>query len=596
MESAANGYAAADRRATPAEGPHQGRHVRDQAEAREAAAEEASIATDIDAAQPAAAPKPRCVNAARPRASCARSRWSSRATSARSAARATATARSATFNTTDRCDGTLTEVGRQGHVSRSKVKGKTQADRRARPAAPTWSRRKLFAVRKGNGRIREGHRRQLSGPGNSARAARPAARTPSLDVLRARAQLLGGDLELERRRQRRARRASISRLARPTAIGAHASSSPTSSAVAASRSSARRGSRARSARPRPRRSSRPVMISSFARPTPTTCGRREEPPTSGTRPRRVSGSPTYASSDSTRRSQASASSSAPPRQTPWIAQTVGLVISSARFQASRQARRKVRRRSGAPAARGRARRRPCRRRTPGRCRAARRSARRGRRRRRAGRRRSASTSSSLNALRFSGRLRMTWRTASRSSVMTRSDTADEAIGWADELGGRPARAPAPAASPRAADRCRGGGARRRRRADGVPARATGCRRRPRGDPARRAARCCSGSARRRPNEDGKPPAYQSVLLATGLPLLYAGLLIAARVLGGLRRSAAGRRVAVDVGGGRRARAVAGVRAQQRDLAAARRDPRRRRADLGLVVDLRLDSRRRRTAG
>src|SRR3954471_8736916 len=27
-----------------------------------------------------------------------------------------------------------------------------------------------------------------------------------------------------------------------------------------------------------------------------------------------------------------------------------------------------------------------------------------------------------------------------------------------------------------------------------------------------------------PNEDGRPPAYQSVLLATGLPLLYAGLL------------------------------------------------------------------------
>ena len=27
-----------------------------------------------------------------------------------------------------------------------------------------------------------------------------------------------------------------------------------------------------------------------------------------------------------------------------------------------------------------------------------------------------------------------------------------------------------------------------------------------------------------PNEDGEPPAYQSVLLATGLPLLYAGLL------------------------------------------------------------------------
>src|SRR5215203_4626321 len=28
-----------------------------------------------------------------------------------------------------------------------------------------------------------------------------------------------------------------------------------------------------------------------------------------------------------------------------------------------------------------------------------------------------------------------------------------------------------------------------------------------------------------PNEQGEPPAYQSVLLATGLPLLYAGLLV-----------------------------------------------------------------------
>ena len=85
------------------------------------------------------------------------------------------------------------------------------------------------------------------------------------------------------------------------------------------------------------------MISSFARPTPTTCGSREEPPTSGTSPKRVSGRPTNASSAITRRSQASASSSAPPRQTPWIAQTVGLGISSARFQASRQSRRNARR-------------------------------------------------------------------------------------------------------------------------------------------------------------------------------------------------------------------------------------------------------------
>src|SRR5689334_23487252 len=34
-----------------------------------------------------------------------------------------------------------------------------------------------------------------------------------------------------------------------------------------------------------------------------------------------------------------------------------------------------------------------------------------------------------------------------------------------------------------------------------------------------------------PNEDGMPPAYQSVLLATGLPILYAGTLSLARALG-----------------------------------------------------------------
>ena len=34
-----------------------------------------------------------------------------------------------------------------------------------------------------------------------------------------------------------------------------------------------------------------------------------------------------------------------------------------------------------------------------------------------------------------------------------------------------------------------------------------------------------------PNEDGKPPAYQSVLLATGLPFVYAGLLLLATALG-----------------------------------------------------------------
>ena len=77
----------------------------------------------------------------------------------------------------------------------------------------------------------------------------------------------------------------------------------------------------------------PVITSSFARPSPTICGSRDEPPTSGISPIRVSGMPTIASAASTRKSHASASSSAPPMHAPWIAQITGLGISSATFQA-----------------------------------------------------------------------------------------------------------------------------------------------------------------------------------------------------------------------------------------------------------------------
>ena len=57
------------------------------------------------------------------------------------------------------------------------------------------------------------------------------------EVLRLRAQLLRGDLLLERHRERGLAAASITRFASPTAIGAHASSSSTSCCVAASSSS-----------------------------------------------------------------------------------------------------------------------------------------------------------------------------------------------------------------------------------------------------------------------------------------------------------------------------------------------------------------------
>ena len=134
---------------------------------------------------------------------------------------------------------------------------------------------------------------------------------------------------------------------------------------------------------------------------------------------RVSGMPITASLAITRRSQASASSIAPPMQAPWITQIAGFVISSATFQASRIALAeraqvaRVRRRGR------RARRGPCRRRTSGPCRAGRRSARTSRRRRRAAPRRRRATSSPLKALRFSGRLSTTWRTGPCVSVMTR---------------------------------------------------------------------------------------------------------------------------------------------------------------------------------
>jgi hypothetical protein len=163
----------------------------------------------------------------------------------------------------------------------------------------------------------------------------------------------------------------------------------------------------------------PVITSSFARPRPTTAGSREEPPTSGMRPIRVSGMPITASAAMTRRSQASASSIAPPMHAPWMAQIVGFVISSARFQASRHSRRNARRFS-APAASSLSAARsipeenmgPSPRSTThwtaGSSAATRRVCPTSR------------TSAPSNALRFSGRLRNRWRTVPRSSVRTRA--------------------------------------------------------------------------------------------------------------------------------------------------------------------------------
>src|SRR4051794_31364052 len=269
------------------------------------------------------------------------------------------------------------------------------------------------------------------------------------------------------------------------------------------------------------------MISSFARPTPTTCGSREEPPRSGTRPSRVSGRPATASSENTRRSQASASSSAPPRQAPCTWQTTGLVMVSARFHASSAACRKARRFPGAVAAPARVatsmpaeKTLPAPRRTTqwtaASCAAARSAA------------PMASTSSSLSALRFSGRLRMRWRTGPRSSAITRSGTAAEPIAWGgmNWAGVRELLRPPPHRGPLIA-------------AGAVPL-ALGialAELRLEWSPGARAIPLLGfgallyGLGAQAPNEDGRPPAYQSVLLVTGLLLLYAGLLGLAAALG-----------------------------------------------------------------
>src|SRR5829696_107521 len=90
----------------------------------------------------------------------------------------------------------------------------------------------------------------------------------------------------------------------------------------------------------------PVMISSLALPSPTIAGSREQPPTSGISPTLTSMIPATASSAIVRKSQASASSNAPPSAAPWIWQIVGFGISSSRFHQARIGRRKRRSRPG----------------------------------------------------------------------------------------------------------------------------------------------------------------------------------------------------------------------------------------------------------
>src|SRR4051794_695711 len=213
------------------------------------------------------------------------------------------------------------------------------------------------------------------------------------------------------------------RFACATAMGAAASSSLQSASVVASSSS---GAAMRLAKPIDSASSaprkRPVMISSFARPTPTTAGSREQPPTSGISPIFTSRIAATASSAITRMSAASASSIAPPMHPPWICAIVGLGISSSRFHHSRIGVRNSRSDCGDfetscsdPRSIPDENIGPLPRTTTTRTESSAAAS--------SNARPVASISSPLKALRFSGRLRTTWRTAPRSSISTNPITS-----------------------------------------------------------------------------------------------------------------------------------------------------------------------------
>ena len=145
IESAANGYAAGDRRSR-----RQTARVKTalftikQRARRRGAARKSSIPMDFDLLSPPRA-EAACVSG--PAKGVVRSMSMAVKGYFRALAGAsTATARDATFNTTDRCDGTLTEVGK-GRVS-LKVKGKSKPI--VVPAGRAYLvKAKLFQVRKG---------------------------------------------------------------------------------------------------------------------------------------------------------------------------------------------------------------------------------------------------------------------------------------------------------------------------------------------------------------------------------------------------------------------------------------------------------------
>lgn len=145
VESAANSYAATDRRAKQQSAQIKAAIFRIKQQRAKAKAKATALATDIGLLTPPGA-ESRCTGAP-PKGTVVRSismvvKGFYRALGGAS----TATAKSATFNTTDRCDGTLTEVGR-GSVSLA-VKGKKQPVK-VKAGRAYLVKAKLFAARKG---------------------------------------------------------------------------------------------------------------------------------------------------------------------------------------------------------------------------------------------------------------------------------------------------------------------------------------------------------------------------------------------------------------------------------------------------------------
>ena len=148
-------------------------------------------------------------------------------------------------------------------------------------------------------------------------------------------------LEAQAGGERASRPSSMARLARawaargPRAYVAASSRARSRVAPEATTSSTRPMARASSAR-----TWRPESTRSLARAGPTRRARRWVPPPPGMMPRRISGWPSLAVSDTSRKSQASASSQPPPRAGPAMAAIVTLGMAATADSASRNRARR----------------------------------------------------------------------------------------------------------------------------------------------------------------------------------------------------------------------------------------------------------------